>query len=385
MSSPPTKYARQFNFTDFSTGHPGDQQPGVDIDNELNAAKAASDATIDRLAQIQRDDGALKNSIVTFDSLSADVAMRLITPQPLSTPTMFSLSQSAVSLVDLIVPFNGTHYIDNAQTIRNNTVNADGLSGNAAFNFADRNGLSRAALGYSAPNNAQYFPHILYAEIGNYSQDHDPYDTDFAVVNTHTAGQDHFAGTSYFLIWAQASTGFVRMLDHTSHVIFTFDTEGRNYTVGDVGANSILLQAGASGLDMRITAQGGVSTDVTLRLVSKNAGQVALDAHGAVAFQAQNPASAVNFIVATGSVTGTGVSLLAAGSDTNVDFNITPKAAGAVRLNAKTFLPTPTTAAAPLNIPHGVDPTSPVSGDIWTTSAGLFVCISGVKKTVTLT
>lgn len=36
-----------------------------------------------------------------------------------------------------------------------------------------------------------------------------------------------------------------------------------------------------------------------------------------------------------------------------------------------------TTAAASLNIPHGSAPTSPVNGDIWTTTSGLFVRING--------
>lgn len=41
-------------------------------------------------------------------------------------------------------------------------------------------------------------------------------------------------------------------------------------------------------------------------------------------------------------------------------------------------LPAGVTAAAPLRIPHGVAPTSPNDGDIWTTTAGLFVRINGV-------
>lgn len=36
-----------------------------------------------------------------------------------------------------------------------------------------------------------------------------------------------------------------------------------------------------------------------------------------------------------------------------------------------------TTAISSLNIPHGAAPTSPVNGDIWTTTAGLYVRING--------
>lgn len=43
------------------------------------------------------------------------------------------------------------------------------------------------------------------------------------------------------------------------------------------------------------------------------------------------------------------------------------------------------TTAAGLNLPHGAAPTSPANGDMWTTTAGLFVRINGVTKTVTLT
>lgn len=52
---------------------------------------------------------------------------------------------------------------------------------------------------------------------------------------------------------------------------------------------------------------------------------------------------------------------------------------------AALHLPTSTTARASLCIPHGAAPTSPVDGDMWTTTAGLFVRINGVTKTVTLT
>jgi hypothetical protein len=44
-----------------------------------------------------------------------------------------------------------------------------------------------------------------------------------------------------------------------------------------------------------------------------------------------------------------------------------------------------TTVRAGLRIRHGAAPTSPNDGDMWTTTAGLFVRINGVTKTVTLT
>lgn len=37
-----------------------------------------------------------------------------------------------------------------------------------------------------------------------------------------------------------------------------------------------------------------------------------------------------------------------------------------------------TTSSAKLRLPHGSAPSAPVNGDMWTTSAGLFVRINGV-------
>jgi len=47
--------------------------------------------------------------------------------------------------------------------------------------------------------------------------------------------------------------------------------------------------------------------------------------------------------------------------------------------------PAATASLAPLRIPHGTAPTSPTNGDMWSTTAGLFIRINGVTKTVTLT
>ena len=51
---------------------------------------------------------------------------------------------------------------------------------------------------------------------------------------------------------------------------------------------------------------------------------------------------------------------------------------GGVTFAAQAVTATSTTTKAGLRIPHGAAPTSPVNGDIWTTTAGLFVRINGV-------
>jgi hypothetical protein len=69
---------------------------------------------------------------------------------------------------------------------------------------------------------------------------------------------------------------------------------------------------------------------------------------------------------------------------------ITPPSSGSISLagitavggatpSSTTYLnhPAGTTGVSPMRIPHGSAPTSPVNGDIWTTTAGIFVRING--------
>lgn len=58
---------------------------------------------------------------------------------------------------------------------------------------------------------------------------------------------------------------------------------------------------------------------------------------------------------------------------------------GVSRFDGQVQTPASTTSAAGVRVPHGSAPTSPADGDLWTTTAGMFVRINGVTKTVTLT
>ena len=52
--------------------------------------------------------------------------------------------------------------------------------------------------------------------------------------------------------------------------------------------------------------------------------------------------------------------------------------------NTTVFIASASTAAS-IRLPHGVAPSAPVNGDMWTTTAGAFIRINGVTKTFTLT
>lgn len=70
----PTPYNRTYSFNDFQASNPSSPLPGISLDNELENVEFAINGTQTALEDIRRSDGALKNGIVTVDSLDATVA-----------------------------------------------------------------------------------------------------------------------------------------------------------------------------------------------------------------------------------------------------------------------------------------------------------------------
>ena len=73
----PTPYALSFSFTDFAAAHPSLPLPGASLDAELQALVVTLSGVLANLAKLQRDDGALKNQLVTLDSLSPAALLTL--------------------------------------------------------------------------------------------------------------------------------------------------------------------------------------------------------------------------------------------------------------------------------------------------------------------
>ncbi len=108
MSSAPSKFTRNTDFAAFSTGHPGEQQPGVDIDAEFDEIKDVTDAIIDRVAEIQRDDGKLKNLSVHADALSSSVRAMIASGQAGEPKGDWAVDTSYVA-TDLVSSGNATY------------------------------------------------------------------------------------------------------------------------------------------------------------------------------------------------------------------------------------------------------------------------------------
>ena len=83
MSQPPSPFERSYSFTDNSTANPTSQQPGQKIDQELNNARTAINATISRLGEVQADDGKVRTSALNLPSI-AQAVEPLLTDAPVT-------------------------------------------------------------------------------------------------------------------------------------------------------------------------------------------------------------------------------------------------------------------------------------------------------------
>jgi hypothetical protein len=72
--SDPVPYSRTYSFTDYQAGNPSAPLPGIQVDNELENVEQSLGEAIDAIKDVRRSDGALKNGIVTVDSLDPTVA-----------------------------------------------------------------------------------------------------------------------------------------------------------------------------------------------------------------------------------------------------------------------------------------------------------------------
>lgn len=94
MSQPPSPYERSYSFTDNSTANPTSQQPGQKIDQELNAARTAINATISRLGEVQADDGKVRTSALNLPSI-AQAVEPLLTTAPVQAVNSAGATQVA--------------------------------------------------------------------------------------------------------------------------------------------------------------------------------------------------------------------------------------------------------------------------------------------------
>ncbi len=73
----PTPYTRYRDYSQFQADNPNTDLNGADLDNDFDRVKTTTDSLATSLATIRRDDGGIKNGVVTLDSLSSDALTTL--------------------------------------------------------------------------------------------------------------------------------------------------------------------------------------------------------------------------------------------------------------------------------------------------------------------
>ena len=114
---------------------------------------------------------------------------------------------------------------------------------------------------------------------------------------------------------------------------------GVTFSATDKGAKLVYV----NGTDVADSNIGKVSNDISPSLsgiLDTNGNDIVIDDAGAIEDDSNNPyirfqktASAVNFLDVTNQATGSAPEVSAVGTDTNIDFNLTPKGIGRVTLN----------------------------------------------------
>jgi len=116
---------------------------------------------------------------------------------------------------------------------------------------------------------------------------------------------------------------------------------GVTFSATDKGTKILYLD----GTDVVDSNVGKLSNDASPQLsavLDTNGNDIVIDDAGAIEDDANNPyirfqktASAVNFLDVTNQATGSAPEVAAVGTDTNIDFNLTPKGIGRVTLNGQ--------------------------------------------------
>ena len=97
MSSAPTKYVRVGNFTGSAVQGGTWTTAAPTLDAELNSLKTVTDKLIDRLDELQRDDGGLELGVVTPDTLASTVTGTLASYSTAASSSASAASTSATA------------------------------------------------------------------------------------------------------------------------------------------------------------------------------------------------------------------------------------------------------------------------------------------------
>lgn len=224
----PTPYVRDYSFTDFSSGSPSSQPPGVRLDAEYDGIAHTLDDVLHNLALIQRDDGGIANKSVGVDQLSAS-AISLMTAGTFAVRGAW-LTATAYTAGDFFSDGNSAYLamVDHTSTILANDVSSGKVVGPVFY--PDTQQLVALTASLAAQSGAAMIGTVGGATLAARLV---TLDNGLATLNAALVGADGAAGIGFIQpgTGAQAGTvrGQLRKIVHQSD----FDTFAHAQTVAN--------------------------------------------------------------------------------------------------------------------------------------------------------
>lgn len=244
----------------------------------------------------------------------------------------------------------------NVVTVQN-TVDATGQS---AIMFRDYNGFEHGAMGFGNVRTAagiDSFTKYMYIEM---STSDASLPIGFEIVNTDFTGNVVVGATPSVV--AQYK---VLDVNPTGKILFHQFIKRNQLVLSTDGKIGINTETPQYGLDINIGSSRIVFSDVGINST------FGTNVSGADLVLISNAASKSATLKSTGQFQIP--ENIASTSTTTGGLVVT----GGAGFGGKVSTVASATATAGLNVPHGAEPTSPVNGDVWTTTAGLFSRING--------
>jgi hypothetical protein len=133
-----------------------------------------------------------------------------------------------------------------------------------------------------------------------------------------------------------SSTYLTTLYNASSHQFRTSGTEQFRVSNTASAVNYVQATGAATGSGPTISAQGS-DTNVNLFVNPKGTGALVVNPSGGYQFTVVNTSSTVNWLEAKGGATGSGPQVSAVGTDTNINLNLTAKGTGGIVLNTNSI------------------------------------------------
>lgn len=240
--SQPTPYNKTTNFTVYAAANPNATYPPALFDTEFVNIETTLDAICTNLILIQRDDGALKNAIVTLDSLSSNVLTFMSGSVSAWILKGAWLTATAYKVYDVVVQSNNTYVCCTAHTSGTFATDLAAIKWMliATFDVAD-NVISTAKIQDSA---------VTTAKINNLAI------TAAKIANGTITGTQIAANAISQSQMADDAIGLAEIAQQTLGSLFTFDASNNPVLVAP-GTTRQVLQVTGTGTPPSFAGHGG--------------------------------------------------------------------------------------------------------------------------------